>query len=92
MDSGDMSFALVAKWVYNYANNKDALWQNVVCSCSGGNQNILLPVLGSSGNNSILLRFVNSMVESSGQARDVINQHFKILVADDRDTNLWNDN
>lgn len=91
LDFGDMSTTLAANWIFKYGNNKNTLWWKVVCERISGNYYNLLPVLENSGNNSVYSRFINSVVGSSRWARDVINQHFKILVGDGRDTDFWND-
>lgn len=66
-----MSFALADKWIYRYTNNKGTLWMKVVCTHSKSNNNSFMPSLRNNGN-SILLRFVNDVIGSSGQARDAI--------------------
>lgn len=53
--------------------------------------NSLMPIFGNSGKNLVLLRFVNTVLGSSKRVRDVINQHFKILIWDGQDSNFWND-
>lgn len=55
LDLRDMGKTLIVKWVFNYTNNREALWRKVVCEKSKGNSRSLLPILGDMGNNSVLL-------------------------------------
>lgn len=73
MDLGDMNIALIVKWIFNYANNKDALWRKVACARSKGNSNRLMLVLGNGGDKLVLLKFVKSVLGRSSQARKAIN-------------------
>lgn len=43
------------------------------------------------GSKSVLWKFVGSVLGRSRQARDVINQKFRILIGDDCDIDFWND-
>lgn len=78
----DMGKALAAKWIYNFANNKEALWRKVVCAKSKSDQNSLLPDLGNKRSHSVLLGFVNPALGSSEWVTEVIMHGFRILIGD----------
>lgn len=88
LNLGDMNEGLAAKWIYRYANCKDALWRKVIYARSNGDPNSLMHALGNNSNSSILLNFVNLSIGRNGRAKEVINSHFKILIDDCRDTNF----
>lgn len=77
-----MNKALAEKWKYNYTNNKDALGRKVVCARSKGDLNSLLLVFGNSGNKSVSLGFVQGAIGRNGNAREVINENFIIVISD----------
>lgn len=82
IDLGNMNKALVVKWIYSFANNKDVMWQKLVFACSHGNPHSLLPSLGNRSNDLVVLGFVESTIGWTGPARDMVNQHFKTLIGD----------
>lgn len=45
LDIENMNKAIDAKWIYNYANNREALWRKMACACSKGDLNILMLVI-----------------------------------------------
>lgn len=91
LDLWDMNKALAVKWIFNYTNNKDALWRKVVCAHSKSDLNRLMLALENSGNKSVLLEFVDGALRRTGHVREVINQHFRILNGDGQNTNFWNE-
>lgn len=44
----------------------------------------LFPSLGSRGNNSVLMGFVNTTISRNSRARKMINQEFRVLIRDGR--------
>lgn len=36
LDLGDMNIILVAKWIFKYANNREALWRKIMCARNRG--------------------------------------------------------
>lgn len=92
LDLRDTGKTLVAKWIYSYCNNKDALWRKVVCDKSKGNPNSLLLALGNTGNKYVLLDFVDSALGQNDRVREVIKHKFKVIVGDGYDAEVWSDN
>lgn len=79
------------KWIYNYSNNREALWRNVVCAYSKGDSNSLMLYIGNRENNSMLLGFVNAALGSNSDAREVISQEVRILIGNGWHSGFWND-
>lgn len=88
LDLGDINKALVAKWICNYANSREALWTKVVCARSKGNPSSLMLVMKNIGNNLVLWKFVELVIERLRWAREVIDQQFRILIGDEHDMNF----
>lgn len=63
----------------------------MVLAQSRGNPNSLLPSLHNTGNRSILLGYVYSVVGKSGCAREAIEQQFWTIIGDEKDIEFWND-
>lgn len=53
LDLGDINKALTTKWIYSYANNREALRRKVVCTCNKVDPNSLISSLGNNGNKSV---------------------------------------
>lgn len=66
LDLRDLNKTLVAKWIYSYSNNKNALWRKVVSKCD---PNYFFPILGNSCNKSVLVGFVHGVIGINGRAR-----------------------
>lgn len=54
-----------------------------------GNPNCLMLVTKNSGNNSVLLRFVELVIGRSGWIRELIDQQFRVLIGDGHDPDFW---
>lgn len=67
-----MNKALADKWIYRYANNKEALWRKLVCVRSKGNEYSLLPALGNEGFKLVLMCFVELAIGKRGRTREVV--------------------
>lgn len=86
-----MNKAFSTKWIYIYAINREALRRKVMCACHTDDPNNFLSSLGTTGNQSVLLGFVNATLGRNSRAREVINQDFRIPIRDGHHTDFWND-
>lgn len=66
LDLGNMNKALVAKWIFSYANNKDVIWRKVACALTKGDPNSLMLTFGNSENKSMLLGFLDAAIGRNG--------------------------
>lgn len=46
MNLRDMNVAFTAKWIFKCANDREAIWRNVVCAKSRANRMDMMPDLG----------------------------------------------
>lgn len=74
MYPGDMNKTFEAKWIYRFANNKEAMWRKVVCARSKGDSTSLWSTLWNKGSVLVFWGFVELALGRIGHASEIINQ------------------
>lgn len=92
LDLEGIGKVLAAKWIYNYANNKDVMWKKVVCARSKGGQNRLMSAIGNRGNNSVLFDFLDLALGRNDRVRGVPKKGFRIFIGDGQGTDFLGNN
>lgn len=64
----DLNTALVVKWIYIFANERDNLWRRVVCARSGVDPCKILPIVTSSSRKSSLFNIIGLLLDRNDRA------------------------
>lgn len=87
----DIITALIVKWIFHFANDRNNLWRKVVTAKCGLDSWCLIPSLSTFKKKSTLFNLVRTALDRNSKAFDLVRRGFRVIVGNSLNVNFWSD-